>query len=159
MNEQFTRQAQEMFNVAKDAKIPEDFKAFAEDSVAKSREVFKTVNATTQESAKVIEEMMLASHAGTKAVGEKVMSHSAANTEAAFEAAQAISQAKTLPEAARLQADFMQQQFAAATAQSKELFELSSTVAKQTFDTINTVTTKSMGQLKPAGARKTSKKA
>ena len=28
MNEQFTRQAQEMFNAAKDARIPENFQAF-----------------------------------------------------------------------------------------------------------------------------------
>lgn len=150
MNEQFTRQAQEIFNVAKDARIPENFQAFAEDSVAKTREMFLKVNAATQENVKVLEEVVLASHAGAKSIGEKVLSNTAANTEAVFDAAQAISRAKTLPEAARLQADFMQQQMAAVSAQSKELFELSSKVAKQTFDTINAATAKSMETFKKA---------
>ena len=148
MNEQFTRQAQEMFNVAKDARIPENFQAFAEDGVTKSREAFKKVNITAQENAKVLEDVVLASHAGAKSIGEKVMSNSASNTEAVFDAAQAMSRAKTLPEAARLQADFMQQQVAAVTAQSKELFELSTKVAKQTFESINEAATQSMDQYK-----------
>ena len=148
MNEQFTRQAQEMFNVAKDARIPENFQAFAEDSVSKTREVFKKVNATTQESAKVLEDVVLASHAGAKSISEKVLSNTAANTEAAFDAAEAMSRAKTLPEAARLQADFMQQQMAAVGSQSKELFELSTKVAKQAFESFNEAATKSMDQIK-----------
>ncbi|HUS97609.1 MAG TPA: phasin family protein [Hyphomicrobiaceae bacterium] len=148
MNEQFTRQAQEMFNVAKDAKIPENLQAFAEDSVTKSREVFQKLNVAAVENAKAVEQMMLASHAGAKSIGEKVMGNTAANTESVFDAAQAISRAKTLPEAARLQADFMQQQTAAFTAQTKELFELSTKVAKQTFETMNSAATKSMEQFK-----------
>lgn len=148
MNEQFTRQAQEIFNVAKDARIPENFQAFAEDSVSKTRDVFKKFNASAHESAKVLEDVMLASHAGAKSIGEKVMSNTAANTEAAFDAAEAISKAKTLPEAARLQADYVQQQVAAASAQSKELFELSAKVFKQTFESFNEAATKSVDQFK-----------
>jgi hypothetical protein len=53
-----------------------------------------------------------------------------------------------MPEAARLQADFLQQQAAVATQQTKELFELSSKVAKQTFESINKATAKSFEHLK-----------
>ncbi len=53
------------------------------------------------------------------------MKNTEANTEAVFEAAKAIARAKTFPEALRLQTSFLQQQFTAAGAQSKELFELS----------------------------------
>ncbi len=148
MNEQFTRQAQDMFNVAKDARIPENIQAFAEDSVTKSREAFQKLNTVTQENAKVMEEVVLASHAGAKSISEKVLGNTESNSEAAFEAAQAIARAKTLPEAARVQADFMQQQMAAFTSQSKELFELSTKVAKQTFETLNAAGTKSMEQFK-----------
>lgn len=147
-NEQFTRQAQEMFNVAKDARIPENFQAFAEESVNRSREFYLKLNATAQENVNALEEFMLASHAGAKAVGEKVMSNAAVNTESAFDAAQAIARAKTLPEAARLQADYFQQQAAVATQQTKELFELSSKVAKQTFESINKAATKSFETMK-----------
>jgi hypothetical protein len=42
----------------------------------------------------------------------------------------------------------MQQQFAAAGAQTKELFELSTKMMKQTFETINTAATKTLDQVK-----------
>jgi phasin len=148
MNEQFTRQAQEMFSAAKDARIPENMQAFAEDSVSKSREFYQKLNETAQDNVNAVEEFMLASHAGAKSVGEKFMQNAATNTESTFDAAQAIAGAKTLPEAARLQADFLQQQTAAATKQTKEFFELSSTVAKQTFESINKATAASFEKMK-----------
>ena len=148
MNEQFTRQAQEMFNVAKDARIPENFQAMAEDAVSKGRETYQKMNDTAQEQVKTAEEVMLAAHAGTKAIGEKVLSNTAANAEALFDAAQAMARAKTLPEAARLQADFVQQQATAATAQTKELLELSAKVTKQTFESMNAAAAKSFEQMK-----------
>lgn len=148
MNEQFTRQAQDMFNVAKDAKIPENIQAFAEDSVSKSRDAFQKFNTVAQENAKAVEDVMLAAQAGAKAIGEKMVHNAAINTEAAFDAAEAIARADTLPEAARLQANFMQQQMSIAGAQTKELFELSTKVAQQTFETMNSVAAKSFEQFK-----------
>lgn len=148
MNDQFTRQAQEMFAAAKDARIPENVQAFAEDSVIKTREAYNKMNTAAQDGVKVIEEVMLATHAGAKAIGEKMLHNTAANTEAAFDAAQAMARAKTFPEFARLQASFMQQQFAIAGAQSKELFELSTKVAKQTLETVNSAATKTFEQIK-----------
>ena len=148
MNEQFTRQAQEMFNVAKDARIPENIQAFAEESVAKTRDAYQKINAVAKDNAKAMEEMMLTAQAGARSLGEKVLTNTAANTEAVFDAAQAIARARTLPEAARLQADFMQQQLAIASAQTKELFELSAKVARQTFESVNAATAKSFEQLK-----------
>lgn len=144
----FTKQAQDMFSAGKDAKIPENMSAFAEDAVAKSREVYNKVTAATKDQAKVVEDVMLTAQAGAKSIGEKIMSNTIANTEAAFDAAQAIAKAKTLPEFARLQANYWQQQFAAAGAQSKELLELSSKVAKQTFETVGSAASKSFEQIK-----------
>ena len=72
-----------------------------------------------KDNVKVLEEVMLATHAGAKAIGEKVLQNSVVNTEAAFDAAQAIARAKTFPEAARLQANFVQQQLAVASSQTK----------------------------------------
>ncbi|MGE8940299.1 phasin family protein [Leptospira interrogans] len=148
MNEQFTRQAQEIFNAAKDARIPENVQAFAEESVAKTRDAYQKFNTAAKDNAKVMEEVMLSAHAGARALGEKIMTNTAANTEAVFDAAQALARARTLPEAARLQADFVQQQMAAASAQTKELFELSTRVARQTFESMNAATTKTFEQFK-----------
>lgn len=151
MNEQFTRQAQDMFAAAKDARIPENIQAIAEDGVQKSREAYYKLNSAAKDGAKAVEEVMLATQAGAKAIGEKIMHNTSVNTEAAFDAAQALARAKTLPELVRLQADFMQQQMAVAGAQSKELFELSAKVAKQTLDTVNAAASKSFEQLKKVG--------
>ena len=148
MNEQFTRQAQEIFNAAKDARNPENVQAFAEESVAKTRDAYQKFNTAAKDNAKVMEEVMLNAHAGARALGEKIMTNTAANTEAVFDAAQALARARTLPEAARLQADFVQQQMAAASAQTKELFELSTRVARQTFESMNAATTKTFEQFK-----------
>lgn len=151
MNNDFARQAQDMLSAAKEARIPENVQAFAEESVAKSREAYTKMSTVAKDGVKVMEEVMLATHAGAKAIGEKVLHNTAVNTEAAFDAAQAIARAKTLPEAARLQANYFQQQFAAAGEQTKELFELSTKVAKQTFESINTAATKTLDQIKKAG--------
>jgi phasin len=151
MNENFARQAQEFFSVAKDVRIPDNVQAFAEESVVKTREAYNKINAAAKDGAKVIEEVLLTAQAGAKALGDKVVTNASANTEAAFDAAQAIARARTLPEVARLQADFLQQQLAVANAQTKELFELSAKVAKQTFESVNAAATKSFEQIrKPA---------
>ena len=148
INDQFTRQAQDMFNAAKDARIPENVQHMAEEGVAKTREAYQKINAATKDGAKVVEGVMVAAQAGVKTLGEKVLHNTMANTESLFDAAQAIARARSLPEAAKLQADFMQQQFAAVGAQSKEFFELSTKLARQTFETMNSATTKSFEQMK-----------
>jgi phasin len=147
----FTRQTQEMFAAAKDARIPEQVQAFAEDSVSKARETYGKLNNVAKDNAKVIEEVMVAAHAGAKSIGDKVLKHTEANTEAVFEAAKAIARAKTVPELLRLQTSFMQQQFSAAGAQSKEIFELSTKVAQQTLETMSAAATKTFEQMKKTG--------
>ena len=112
INDQFTRQAQDMFNAAKDARIPENVQHMAEEGVVKTREAYQKMNAVTKDGVKVMEDVLLTAHAGAKTLGEKVLNNTMANTEAAFDAAQAIARARSIPEAAKLQADFMQQQFA-----------------------------------------------
>jgi phasin len=148
VSEQFTRQAQDMFNAAKDARSPENVQHMAEEGVAKTREAYQKLNAVTKDGVKVMEDVLLTAHAGAKTLGEKVLHNTMANTEAAFDAAQAIARARSIPEAAKLQADFLQQQFAVAGAQTKEFFELSTKVARQTFETMNAAATKSFDQLK-----------
>ena len=148
MNEQFTRQAQDMFRAAQDTRIPESFQAMAEDGVSKSREAYQKIQTAAKDNVKVVEEVVIATQAGAKAIGEKVLHNTVLNTEAAFDAAQALSRARTLPEAARLQADFMQQQFAIAGNQTKELFELSTRIARQTIETVNAAAARSFDPFK-----------
>lgn len=148
MNEQFTQQTKEFFEAAKDARIPENVQAIAEDAVEKSRTAFEKMQIATKDNSKAVEELMSVATDGAKTIGEKVLRNTELNAEAAFDAAEAIARAKTLPEIARLQSSFMQQQMAVAGAQTKELFELSTKVAQQTFETVNAVTKKSFEQVK-----------
>ena len=150
MNEQIKRQFEDMLGAAKDARIPDNVQHFAEEAVEKSREAYVKIASATRDNAKVAEEVMLTAQAGAKSLGEKMLHNTLANTEAAFDAARAISRAKTLPEAVRLQTDFFQQQMAIAGAQSKELFELSTKLARHSFETMSSATTKSFEQMKKA---------
>ncbi len=148
MNEQFTRQAQDMFRAAQDARIPESLQAMAEDGVSKTREAYQKMQTAAKDNVKAVEDIVLAAQAGAKAIGEKVIHNTAANTEAVFDAAQAIARARSLPEAARLQADFMQQSLAIAGSQTKELLELSTKMARLAFETMNAAATRSFDQTK-----------
>ena len=150
MNEYIKRQAEEFLNAAKSVNLPENMQAFAQESVAKTREAYDKLSGAAKDQAKVAEDMLAATQAGAKAIGTKVLDHVTVNAEAAFDAAEAIDKARTLPEAARLQAEFVQKQFAAAGAQTKELFELSTRVAQQTFQSVNDIATKSFEQMKKA---------
>ena len=151
MNDHITRQTQEFYAAAKDARIPENVQAIAEEGIAKTREAYEKINTVTKDGVKAFEDVVEAANAGAKTIGEKVLRNTEVNAEAAFDAAQAIARAKTLPEAIRLQTTFAQQQFAVAGAQTKELFELTAQVAQQTVETVNTAATKAFDQIKKAG--------
>jgi hypothetical protein len=151
MNDQFARQAQEMFAAAKDARIPENVQAFAEDSVAKTREAYSKMNAAAQDSVKAMQEIMVAAQSGAKTFSEKMLHTASVNAEAAFDAAEAMAKAKTVPEMARLQATFLQQQLATASAQTKEFFELSNKIGRQTLESMNAVASKTFEQMKNGG--------
>ena len=86
--------------------------------------------------------------AGARSIGAKLVDNTMSNAAAVFDAAEAIARAKTLPEATRLQAEFFQKQLAAAGAQTKELFELSTRVAQQTLQTVNEAAGKTMEKVR-----------
>jgi hypothetical protein len=91
---------------------------------------------------------MVAAQSGAKSFGEKMLHTASVNAEAAFDAAEAMAKAKTVPEMARLQATFLQQQMAAASAQTKEFFELSNKIGRQTLESMNAVASKTFEQMK-----------
>lgn len=68
---------------------------------------------------------------------QRIHDDAATTATAVFEAATAMSKAKTVARAAQIQAEFFQQQMTVAGLQTKELFELSTKVAKQAFDTMS----------------------
>jgi hypothetical protein len=151
MNEHFTRQAEQFMDAAKAAKIPENIQAMAEEGVSRSQEAFATFSTAAKDQVKAAEELSLATQAGIKSIGTKMMDNTAANAEATFDAARAIARAGSIPEALRLQAEFFQRQFAIAGTQTKELFELSTRVAPNAFDTASEATAKSVETARKRG--------
>ena len=144
MNEYIGQQTQAFMANAANTQV----QAFAQDSVARAREAFAKWSAGTQSGIRAIDRVMLANQSGAKTIGDKVLSHAEAAAEAAFDAAQAIVRARSVPEAAKLQADFMQQQMAIAGAQTKELLELSTQITRQALESMNMVASKSFEQFK-----------
>jgi len=96
VNDHIRRQAEQFMNAAKDARIPEQFQAMAEESVSKSREAFDKISAAAKDQAKAAEDLLLATQANARTLGAKLVDNTMSNTEAAFDAAQAIARAKTI---------------------------------------------------------------
>jgi len=79
----------------------------------------------------------------TKLLNEKIVQNLTANTEAAFSAAQAMATAKSLPEIAKLQSEFVQRLAAQASEQTKEFFDLSTRATQHLFEKAQSAATKS----------------
>jgi len=148
MNEQFTRQVEEFFAVSNNVSIPDNVQSIVEDGVAKTRDAYLKINAVTKDGAKAFDEAMTAAYAGTKTLAEKVQLNIEANTKAAFDGAQSISRARTLPEVVRLQANYLQNQVVATSVQAKELCELSAKVVQQTFEAMSAAASKTFDELR-----------
>ena len=135
------RRAQEMLNAAMVGRIPENVRAIAEDSVAKTRATYTKINGMTKGGVKALEDIIDAAHSGAKTIGEKILRNTEVNTEAALDAAEGIARARTFPEAATLQANFMRQQLTLAGAQAQEIFEISAKVAQQALQSVSSTRT------------------
>ena len=127
MNQNFGKQAfDQAEKLLMDARVPENVQAIARQSVAASKEFYAKTAAAAQDGAKVITEIADTAWGSTKMLNEKLAQNVTANAEAAFRAAQAIATAKSLPEIARLQSEFVQNFAAQAVEQTKEFLDLSS---------------------------------
>jgi hypothetical protein len=146
MSIEFTKQAEEILKAAREARIPDNVKAFAEEGVASSRKAFDTLHTATRQQAQQAETVLSTVHAGGKTLADTVLAHTAANAEATFAAALKIVRAPTLPEAARLHAEFVQSHFATTTQQTQELFQVSSKLASSTIEQFQAATSKVFGQ-------------
>lgn len=116
----------------------------AQDGVARSRELYRSSMAAAQGSAKVFTEVAETTWGSAKLLNDRIIQNVAANTEAAFNAAEAIARARSLPEAARLQGEFLQLLFAATGEQLKEFADLSARVTQHVLETVQDAASRSM---------------
>ena len=134
-------QAEKLF---KDARVPDNVQAIARQSVAASKELYAKTAAAAHDGAKVMTEIADTAWGSTKMLNEKIVQNLAANAEAAFSAAQAIATAKSLPEIAKLQSEFVQRFAAQAAEQTKEFFDLSSRATQHLLEKAQAAAGKSL---------------
>ncbi|MGE3702682.1 MAG: phasin family protein [Hyphomicrobiaceae bacterium] len=131
-------------NFFKDARVPDNLQAIAQQGVAASKELCTQAAASARDGTKVMTEIADSAWGSTKVLNEKWGQNVAANTEAFFSAAQAVASAKSLPEIAKLQSEFIQSFAARTVEQTKEFFDLSARATEHVFETMQSVAFKSM---------------
>lgn len=147
-NSQFSKQAEEIFAAAREVKVPESVQAFAEDSIARTQDAYSKLTVVSRDAGKAFEQVSHVAQSNAKTIGDKVLTNFSSNTEAAFAAARDMARSKTMPEAMKVQSDFFQAQMAKVGEQTREFFELSNAMTKQTLETMNAAASKTFEQMK-----------
>ena len=119
-----------------EVRLPENVQAMAQQSLAQSKELFTKGSLVAQDGARAMTEIADTAWGSTKMLHEKIVQNVQANTEAAFLAANAIASAKTLPEIAKLQTEFLQKLSAQAGEQTKEFFDLSTRASQHVLEKV-----------------------
>jgi hypothetical protein len=150
MGQMFAKQAEDMFQAAEQVRVPESVQAIAEESVQRARAAYSTMTAAATDANRAFGEVAQVAGNGARVIGEQVLANVSANTEAAFKAAEVMARSKSLPELAKHQAAFVQAQMMTAGEQTREFYELSSRVARETFEALSSVAQKGAGQARKA---------
>ena len=127
----------------KGAHVPENVQALAQQGVTASKDLYSKTAEAVRDGATVMTEIADTAWGSTKMLNDKIAQNLAANAEAAFSAAQAIAAAKSLPEIAKLQSEYVQKFAAKAAEQTKEFFDLSARATQHVFEKAQAAATKS----------------
>jgi phasin family protein len=139
MSQQFGQQA---FDQAAKFMKNGNAQAFAEKSIAASKDLYDKTAAIATESSKAFTEITDTAWGSTKMLNEKVVENVTHNIEAAFAAVREIAAAKSLPEMARLQSEHFQKLAAQATEQTKEFVDLSTRATQHVFERVQAAASK-----------------
>lgn len=141
MNQQFTKYAFEQADkLFKDFLVPWNFQALANQGVTSSKEFYERTAAATQDGARALTQIADIAWSCTKILNDKLAQNLAGNVEATFTAAHAIATAKSLPEMARLQRDFIHKLTAQAMGQVMGLVDLSTGASQHVLEKMQTAT-------------------
>jgi hypothetical protein len=144
VNQEFGNQALDQIEkLFKGARVPENVQALAQQGVTASKDLYSKAAEAVRDGATVMTEIADTAWGSTKMLNDKIAQNLAANAEAAFSAAQAIAAAKSLPEIAKLQSEYVQKFAAKAAEQTKEFFDLSARATQHVFEKAQAAATKS----------------
>ena len=143
MTQQFGKhvfdQASKLF---KDAVVQKNFQALSENAVAASKGFYDQATAAGLEQTKVLTDIADTAWGSTKMLNEKVAENVISNIEATFAAAQLMAGAKSLPEIAKLQREFVQKFAAQSMQQTTELFDLSTRASQHVLEKVQALNAK-----------------
>jgi hypothetical protein len=106
-------------------RLPEDMLTIAQTTVEGAREVFSTASKVASKGTERWQRTALSNFAAAQEIAGKYLENVASNVDATFDAARAIATCKTIPEASAVYRGFIEERFAAAAAQTKDLYALS----------------------------------
>ena len=143
MTEQFGKNVFDQANkLFKDAVVQKNFQALSENAVAASKGFCDQATAAGLEQTKVLTDVVDTSWGSTKVLNEKVAQNLISNIEATFAAAQLMAGAKSLPEIAKLQREFVQKFAAQSMQQTTELFDLSTRASQHVLEKVRALNAK-----------------
>jgi len=144
VNQEFGNQAfDQIEKLFKGARVPDNVQALAQQGVTASKDLYSRTAEAVRDGATVMTEIADTVWGSTKMLNDKIAQNLAANAEATFSAAQAIATAKSLPEIAKLQSEYVQRFAAKAAEQTKEFFDLSARATQHVFEKAQAAATKS----------------
>jgi phasin len=118
--------------------VPEQMRAFAEKGVSQARESYTKFKDAAETHNSTIEAVFTTATKGATDYSAKLLDMVKANTTAAFDFAQELVSAKSLPQAMELWSAHAKKQVETLTAQTKELAELTQKIATETAEPIKT---------------------
>ena len=143
MTQQFGKhvfdQASKLF---KDAIVQKNFQDLSENAVAASKGFYDQATTAGLEQTKVLTDIADTAWGSTKMLNEQVAQNVISNIEATFAAAQLMAGAKSLPEIAKLQREFVQKFAAQSMQQTTELFDLSTRASQNVLEKVQALNAK-----------------
>jgi phasin len=118
--------------------VPPVFREFAEKGVAQAKETYEKVKAAAEEATDMLEDTYTTAAKGASEYHLKVLEAARSNSNAAFDFAKELLDAKSLSDVVELSTAHARKQFEALATQTKELAALAQKVATDTAEPIKT---------------------
>lgn len=134
MNEQFAKQAEEFLKAARKVQLPDNIQAMSEEAIATARATYEKLDEISKEINKAMEKVSGTAQKGSMILSDKITDNIKENTDAVMAAVTQIANAKSIPQAAKVQSDFIQAQLNKAAQQGSELYELGAKLTKDATD-------------------------
>jgi phasin len=127
--------------------IPAAFREIAEKGVSQAKENYEKLKAVAEEATDVLEETYTTASRGAADYGLKVIEAARANTNANFDFAGELMNAKSFSEVVELATAHTRRQFEALTVQTKELASIAQKVALETAEPVKTGVSKAFNRV------------